>query len=96
VARFGVITRNENFSDRVREVVSVEHDPQWFEYMRRIVSQQKRSNCRVDLITGEREEGAEYTDPSDPFGYVSSDDKFRGYSFKRYVNSLNEYKKELF
>jgi hypothetical protein len=79
------------FSRRVREVVSAEHNPHWFECISRVMLEQKCSNWKGILAPPEREEGSDNREPSDPFGYVSSDEEFRGFSFKRYVNSIHEY-----
>jgi hypothetical protein len=60
------------------------------------MAEQSCSNWRGLLVPPERKEGREHADPSDPLGYASSDEEFRGFSFKRYVNSINEYKADYF
>jgi hypothetical protein len=79
------------FARRVREVVSVEHDPRWFHYISSVMKEKKYSNWQGHLIEPEREMGSKDADPSDPLGYVSSAECFHGFSFERYVKSIAEY-----
>ena len=79
------------FSHRVREVVSVEHDGAWANRVQEVVRQKRLTNVKILLISPDADRGAAERDPADPEGYVSSDDRFRAYSFRHYAASIESF-----
>jgi hypothetical protein len=72
------------------ELVSVEHDPEWYE----VVRGRLRPGARVDLRLVEPEPydpRADGLDPTDPLAYTSSDAPFRGRTFRRYVTQIDAF-----
>lgn len=69
------------FADRGATVVSVEHDPEWYERMRALVP------ANVTLLLREPEPFAGLRDvPS----YLSTDPRYRGLWFRAYARSIDE------
>jgi hypothetical protein len=84
------------FAARVESLVSVEHDPEWFTLVDAELARSKpKASVRYLLI--EPELGSAATnDPHDPSSYASRDNRYRGYSFERYVRAIDEYPDESF
>jgi hypothetical protein len=70
------------------ECVSIEHDPQWFSSVH---DRLDPSSVDHRLILPEPRETNADPDPSDPRAYASGDAKSRGYSFRRYVEAIDEF-----
>jgi len=71
------------------QCTSVEHDPQWFSLIRERVGACDRLDYR--LVSPEPCDGTPCGDIADPNQYASGDRTFRGYSFKRYVQQIDEF-----
>jgi hypothetical protein len=71
------------------EVVSIEHDPAWFDAVR----ERLRSVPGVDYRLVEPEAGTSGSsaDPGDPRAYVSEDERYRGKNFRRYVTQIDTF-----
>ena len=79
------------FAARVREVVSVEHNPDW---SRKTIDALKISglkNWRVLLCEPQPDPQSSSKDRADPNAYISDDAHFHGKSFKDYVQKIQEY-----
>jgi precorrin-6B methylase 2 len=84
------------FAKRVREVISVEHDPNWRNQVVETLTKAGYENCRIDLIEPARDDLTIDKDPSDPDAYMSSGVEFKGKSFRNYATSIDEYPDEYF
>ncbi|MBD2187111.1 O-methyltransferase [Pseudanabaena mucicola] len=96
VFEYGVGGSTAFFIKRVKEVISVEHDPKWLEKVSEKIIETGRKNWKFYLEPPIEDELAMQKLPSDPYGYVSSDENFRGKSFKNYVRSIDQYPDEYF
>ena len=79
------------FTRRVKQVYSVEHNKEWFRTISDTIKNKGYSNWSGRLI--EPDYGDEYLErsPSDPNANVSGSPAFKGYSFKRYVESIDDF-----
>lgn len=74
-------------------VVSVEHDPQWYEKMKLILT--KTENVDYKLIEPEiRKIESNLIDPSDPEAYLSSNSK--EHSFYKYASIIDQFENDYF
>jgi predicted O-methyltransferase YrrM len=79
------------FVQRVRELVTVEHDPGWIAMVREALAHEGLTNCDLRLIEPTPSLKAAQQDSSDPMGYVSSDEAFGGKSFLNYASAVDEF-----
>jgi predicted O-methyltransferase YrrM len=84
------------FAKRAREVISVEHDPEWARRVTEVMQKGGYKNCWIQVI--EPTLNATFTngDPSDVNSYTSDDHNFHGRSFKDYASSIDRYPDEHF
>lgn len=76
-------------------VVSIEHDPQWNDFMRERLQSYKSIDYR--LITPEKiENKAQYDDPSDPDKYTSMWDPYKESRFFNYVSQIDTFPDQYF
>jgi len=75
------------FSGRVKKVVSVEHDCNWYKEVSSVLNKKNILNCEYYLFAPERitGEAPEYSDKS----YTST--AIKGFSFEKYVKSIEKY-----
>ena len=76
---------------RVKQVYSVEHDKTWFLTVSAAIKNKGYSNWSGRVI--EPGYGGEHLEksPSDPDAYISGSPDFKGYSFKNYVESIDDF-----
>jgi hypothetical protein len=84
------------FSRRVKEVVSVEHDPLWHAKIVQAARDRNRTNCELHLREPVVDPSGAGKDPSDPDAYLSTDEQFRGKSFHAYAKSIEVHPAETF
>lgn len=96
VFEYGVGGSTLFFAKRAKEVVSVEHDPIWLNKITEIIKRQGYNNWHGLLIQPRHDPLYSQKDPSNPDAYISGSDKFRGYSFKEYVSSIDGYPDKYF
>lgn len=84
------------FANRVKEVVTVEHDRDWASKVSEIVKENGYKNCKISLIEPVRELISKEMQPSNPDAYISANKDYPGYSFKEYVASIESYDDEYF
>ena len=84
------------FSKHCKEVVSVEHDKVWHEKVIEEVQGKGYKNCMVSLVEPISDPTRFDMDASDPNSYVSSDEGYKGRSFKEYAMSIEKYPNEYF
>lgn len=84
------------FSSRVNELVTIEHNRDWSEALRKVM--QDQTNVRWDGNFIEAEDVAEISNPnpSNPSHYVSEDVTFKNKSFKQYASFIDTYPDEYF
>ena len=82
-------------AERVRNVVTVEHDPRWYDLVARTLRKEGVSNCDLRLVRPVRRSG-----PADvaygPDSYSSLSPEERGLSFEAYVRTIDEYPDQSF
>jgi len=79
------------WADRVKEVVSVEHDRRWFNKLQEAIRRERIGNVRYILAEPEPDADNGGKDISDPAAYVSDDPHYAGMNFERYVRTIDEY-----
>jgi hypothetical protein len=79
------------FARRVREVVSMEHDEEWYEKLQQRLEDQRIENCTVHHVPPSVTKDADGRDPANPDDYVSSSDQYRGKFFREYVTKIEDY-----
>jgi hypothetical protein len=84
------------FARKTRRVYSVEHDAAWFENVRLAVENEGYTNWSGQLIEPTLDDEFSSKDPSDPDACVSGSPDYRGYSFRRYVESVNSFPDKYF
>lgn len=71
------------FSGKVKKVVSVDHEPQWFEMVKKRLQDKKIDNCELFCVEPETKNDEEIN--------LSTDQNFSGKSFKNYISKINGY-----
>lgn len=74
---------------RGASVVSVEHDPTWFAAVRSRLAAAPAVDYR--LIEPQPGSSLQASDPSDPNAYLTTDERWRDASFRRYVTAIEEF-----
>ena len=96
VYEYGIGGSTLFFVKRVGEVISVEHDQEWGHKVTEILHRRNYNNWQIHLIEPIAEAMPLNSDPSDPDAYVSADINFKGWSFKDYASSIDQYPDEYF
>ncbi len=84
------------FARRAQEIVSVEHDPVWFQRMEYALLSRGYRNHTVRLIVPPRDDSKRAADPSDPASYVSGRRGWRGFDFQKYASAIDSYPDDYF
>lgn len=84
------------FSKRVKQVYSVEHDRKWFLCVSNAIQNKGYTNWSGRVIEPVYDDGYPEKSPSDPDAYISGSPDFRGYSFRSYVESIDDFSDEYF
>lgn len=74
---------------RCAELVSVEHDEEWFQRLTR--SSAVSASTWVPLLRTPEGADAAELDAADPAAYASSDERFAGMTFRAYASAIDEY-----
>ena len=82
-------------SKHVKQVFTVEHDPQWFGFVVEKMKSLGRTNWTGSIIVAEKA-ATMNTDYSNPDLFLSADDNYRGMSFEKYVTSIDKFPDEHF
>jgi len=82
------------FTGRAKEVVTVEHDPEWFEKLQQMIGEGNFPGWTGKLILPEKTDAANTRDPSNPADYYTADTNFSAYTFKNYVSLIDNYPPE--
>jgi len=79
------------FANRVAEVISVEHDEAWYARLMPHLEKQNTVNFTVYHIPPRDDPTYYEKEPSDPDGYVSSLERYKGLSFHEYASKIECY-----
>lgn len=83
------------FAGKVAELVTVEHDPEWFAALADKLSDQEKVKWKGYLIQPEPS-AAVGLDPSDPNHYASEDENFLKSSFQKYSSAIDQFQDNYF
>jgi hypothetical protein len=81
---------------RARQVVSIEHDGDWYQRMAAELFERKLDNVQCILIEPEPDTGFGHKNNANPADYISSDPRYRGKHFEKYVKQIDNYPDEYF
>ena len=72
------------FSHHAKQVVTIEHDPAWYQEVITTVTKRRYSNANIRLILPEK-------DNQTDVWYTSTDDLYQGFSFEKYIRAIDVY-----
>jgi hypothetical protein len=79
------------FIKRVKELITIEHDKEWFDVLSSIIAKRNYSNWKGMYIQPEKGDLLDNPDIADPDHY-SSDDKYSsGFNFFNYASSIDNF-----
>jgi len=84
------------FLNRAKEVITVEHDQQWFTTLEQIIASKKSNNWTGKFILPEKMNTTHSLNPSDPAHYYTDDEAFKNFTFQSYASSIEQYPDEHF
>lgn len=96
VFEYGSGGSTEFLRKRVRLVISIEHDKEWYEKVHQYFRNEKVINAELKLISPEKDEKYASKNANIPLDCISSRTEYRGMSFKKYVTSISNYPDEYF
>lgn len=79
------------FVKRALEVVTVEHDKEWFGLLSDMVQKQKRNNWKGCFILPEKGVLVEHPDKAVPEHYASGDQASEGMNYRNYVCHIDQF-----
>jgi predicted O-methyltransferase YrrM len=79
------------FAQRVREVVSIEHEPAWHQRVQAELNRRQLTNVRYELIEPAFDPDYARANIANPTAYVSDDDAYVGKTFKSYAQSIDRH-----
>lgn len=83
------------FTSRAREVVTVEHNAEWFDTLQKECAERQRSNWEGFHVSAEP--GApSNASISNPDHYISDDKDYQGMNFEKYASFIDRYPEEYF
>lgn len=91
VFEYGVGGSTLFFAKRAREVISVEHDPDWARKVAIALRSRGYTHCKVQVVAPVQQAGQAEADPADPDTYATSDPDLRACSFRDYAASIDPY-----
>jgi predicted O-methyltransferase YrrM len=91
VYEFGVGGSTIFFAGRCGEVFSCEHDSDWAGKVREALTGLKVSNVHIEVREAVPDLESLAKDPTDPEAYVSHSPAYRGFDFRTYVESIDQY-----
>jgi hypothetical protein len=81
------------FAKNAGQVVTVEHDADWFRDMSVAIAKKGVTNWNGNLVTAEDGGSGSIADPD---AYVSDDENFQGKNFKKYASFIDQFENESF
>lgn len=79
------------WSEKIKQVISVEHDKEWYARMKSILETRSISNVQYFLIEPEPGNPLDKKDPYNPDDYASDDDAYINKSFENYVKKIDAF-----
>ena len=79
------------FVKRAGEVITVEHDKEWFKILTGIIEKQKLNNWKGSYIEPQQGDFVQHPDKSNPDHYSSADLKSKGFHFHNYTSAIDAY-----
>lgn len=79
---------------RVNQIISIEHDQEWYQRIQKEV--EKRNLKNVQLILQPPDQSPTGQQQPTPFNFYSSDENFAGYSFEKYVKVIDDFSDQSF
>ena len=79
------------FANRVKEVVSIEHNCEWYNAVREEITKRKLQNVEYKLIESIFSEQYDRSQIADPSAYVSDDDNSIGLTYEAYAKAITQY-----
>ena len=84
------------FSDRVEQLVSVEHDADWSQTTRDAMKRRPSFKWELLVVPPRLRAGVESSDPSDPSAYASALEPYRELSFDAYAGAIDRFDDRFF
>lgn len=78
------------WSSRVKEVISIEHDKNWCENVKRLLAEKNRTNVELLFIEPQTTKTIELFSISDPYKYRTDDEQWKSFSFENYVRIIEK------
>lgn len=78
------------WAQKVKNVISIEHNKEWYSRMKEEFEKQQIGNIEYTLIEAEADEGFSAKNKLDPKNYLSTDKEFEGKNFKSYVEAIDK------
>lgn len=82
-------------SKRAKKLISIEHNPKWYKFISNKLKKNKINNCQHTLIEPIKLDGQNQEKPSFK-NYLSNFDEYKGFSFEKYVKSIDPFPDESF
>ena len=79
------------FAQRAAEVVSIEHEPSWYQRVGAELERQQLTNVRYQLIEPVADAGFDASRIADPSAYVSDDPDYTGKTFRSYAQAIDNF-----
>ena len=79
------------FLNRVAEVVTVEHNREWFEVLKKIAAQKNASSWKGSFVPGEPGNLVVSPDPAEPAHYASADEPSKGMNYRSYASNIDTF-----
>jgi len=84
------------FASRAKEVVSVEHNRDWFEAVGKELERLAFTNVKYELLEPEQCKNYDRRRISDPSAFFSDDDDSAGYDYEKYAKAITKYPDNFF
>jgi hypothetical protein len=79
------------FTKRAAEVVTVEHNEEWFNLLKELLASRNINNWKGQFQPGEKGAIQDPSDSSDPSHYSSEDIPSKGLNYKKYASFIDNY-----
>ncbi len=84
------------FLDRVAEVITAEHNPEWFKNLTEAITNDEKRKWKGMLMEAEQGRVEENPDASEPNHYYTTDENYLQSHFRSYAQSINQFADEYF
>ncbi len=83
-------------AQKVKQVISVEHDADWFEEVKKVSRKKETQNIQLQIFLPEPSINGELINCGDPHQYQSCVKEYRGLNFENYVKSIEAFPDDSF